>query len=344
MKYLVHRLLLFIPTFFGMSVICFLIVNLAPGGPIERKIVEMRFGSAQMGSSLTDLSGQNNSQTTQEVIQSLKEKYGFDKPLLTRYWIWLKKIVTLDFGESFIYEEPAVDIIVSKLPVSLQFGILSFLLTYLISIPLGVLKAVRDGSSMDLWSSFILMMLYSMPPLILGIVLKTYFSGGVFVNWLPVGDLFSDSYFEKDFWGKFLDRAHHFVLPTICYTIGSFTVLTVLMKNSMMECIRQDYIRTAFAKGLTKQKIYLKHALKNALIPIVTGIGGFLQIFLAGSLIVEKIFNLDGIGLLGYQSAVERDFHVLLALLVIQAVLNIIGRLISDLSLCLVDPRITFMK
>lgn len=344
MKYLIRRLLLFIPTFFGMSLICFVIVNLAPGGPIERKIVEMRFGSTQSGSSLNDLSKQTHSDVTQEVIQSLKEKYGFDKPLLTRYWIWLKKILTLDFGESFIYEEPAIDIIVSKLPVSFQFGIIAFLLTYLISIPLGVLKAIKDGSSMDIWSSLILMILYSMPPLILGIVLKTYLSGGVFVNWFPVGDLFSDSYFEKDFFGKVADRIHHFILPTICYTVGSFTVLTFLMKNSMMECVRQDYIRTAFAKGLEERKIYLKHALKNALIPLVTGIGGFLQIFLAGSLIVEKIFNLDGIGLLGYQSAIERDFHVLLALLVIQAILNIVGRLISDMSLFLVDPRITFAK
>ena len=339
LKYIVRRFLLFIPTLLGITLICFLIINLAPGGPLERQIYKLRFG----GSSLM-VDGGDSQKVSQEWIHQLKEQYGLHQPLMTRYFIWLKNVVTLDFGNSFIYEEPAIDIIISKLPVSLQFGFFSFLLIYLISIPLGIYKAVQDGKPFDVWSSLFLVVIYSLPPLVLGILLKTYFTGSVFVDWFPVGDLYSDYYYEKNFLGRVADRIHHFILPLICYTVGHFTVLTLLMKNSMMECIHSDYIRTAYAKGLNKKNILLKHALKNALIPLATGIGNFLQIFLAGSLIVEKIFNLDGIGLLGFNAALERDFHILLALLFIQAVLNVLGRLISDISLSVVNPRITFSK
>ena len=336
-KYLLRRLALMILTLFGITLICFLIVNLAPGGPIERKISQLKFGGA------VSLSENVSSHSVNaEVVAALKKQYGFDKPVGVRYWMWLKNAVTLNFGDSFIYEEPVLDIIISKLPVSIQFGLFSFLLAYLISIPLGVYKAVRDGNQWDGLTSAALIVMYAVPPLVLGILLKTYFSGNLFVNWFPVGDIYSDEYFDKDFLGRFLDRTHHFVLPLICYVFGSFTILTFLMKNSMMDCIKSDYVRTAKAKGLSQTAVLLKHALKNALIPIVTGLGSFLQWFLGGSLIVEKIFNLDGIGLLGYESAVQRDIHVLLALILIQSVLSVIGRLMSDMSLPLVDPRITF--
>ena len=338
LKYFIRRLVLMIPTLFGITLICFLIVNMAPGGPIERKMSQLRFGGGSLSENVTSHS------VNKELVSALKKQYGFDKPVGTRYWMWLKNAVTLNFGDSFIYEEPVLNIIVSKLPVSIQFGILSFLLAYLISIPLGVYKAVRDGTRWDGLTSFSLIIMYAIPPLVLGILLKTYFSGSIFVDWFPVGDIYSDEYFDKNLWGRFLDRAHHFVLPLICYTLGSFTMLTFLMKNSMMDCIKSDYVRTAKAKGLNDRMVLLKHALKNALIPIITGLGNFLQWFLGGSLIVEKIFNLDGIGLLGYESAVQRDIHVLLALILIQSVLSVIGRLISDMSLPLVDPRITFAK
>ena len=339
-KYFIRRLIFAIPTLFGITLICFVIVNLAPGGPIERQLAKMRFGS----SSGVEISGSSSHNVSKNVILELEKRYGFDKPLMVRYWIWLKKLASFDFGESFVYEEPVTAIISSRLPVSMQFGLFSFLLSYLISIPLGVYKAVRDGSSMDKWSSVILILNYSLPALVVGVLLKTYFTGSVFVDWFPVGDLYSDEYFEKNFFGKILDRMHHFVLPLICYTLAHFTVLTVLMKNSMMECIQADYVRTARAKGLSEKKVLLKHSLKNALIPIMTGFGNFLQFFMAGALIIEKIFNLDGIGLLGYTAAVDRDFHILLALLFIQAGLNILGRFVSDISLSLVDPRITYTK
>ena len=339
-KYLIRRLLLFIPTLFGITLICFLIINLAPGGPIERQIAKLRFG----GGLTVQNSESQRYNISQEVIESLKKKYGFDKPVLTRYFIWLKNIGTLDFGNSFIYEEPAVNIVLSKLPVSIQFGLISFLLIYLISIPLGIYKAVKDSNHFDIFTSLILLILYAAPPLVLGILLKTYLAGGSFLDWFPIGDLYSDEYFDKNLMGRILDRTHHFVLPTICYTAGGFTVLTFLMKNSFLECLRADYVRTAYSKGLNKKAVLFKHVLKNSLIPIVTGMGNFLQLFLAGSLIVEKIFNLDGIGLLSYQSAVERDFHVLLALLVFQSILALAGRLMSDLTLPFLDPRITFSK
>ncbi len=337
-KYFLRRLALMVLTLFGITLVCFLIVNLAPGGPIERKVSQLRFGGGSLSENVTSHS------VNAEVVEALKKQYGFDKPVGVRYWMWLKNAVTLNFGNSFIYEEPVLDIIISKLPVSIQFGLLSFLLTYLISIPLGVYKAIRDGSRWEGLTSMVLIFMYAVPPLVLGILLKTYFSGSVFVDWFPVGDAYSDEYFEKNFWGRFIDRVHHFVLPLTCYTLGGFTVLTFLTKNSMMECIKSDYVRTAKAKGLSNKGVLLKHALKNALIPIVTGLGNFLQLFLGGSLIVEKIFNLDGIGLLGYESAVQRDIHVLLALILIQSVLSVLGRLASDMSLPLVDPRITFSK
>lgn len=338
-KYLCRRLLLLIPTLFGITLICFVIVNVAPGGPIERKVFQLRFSDGSFHDS-----DSRSHHVTKEVIQMLEKQYGLDKPLFTRYFIWLKRIFTFDFGESFIYEESVGRVILSKLPVSIQFGLISFLLIYLVSIPLGIYKAVKDGSRWDSLSSIVLIIMYAVPSLVLGLLLKTYLTGGMFLDWFPSGDFHSDDYFQKDFFGKVLDRTHHFILPIICYSLGGFTVLTLLMKNSMLECIRADYVRTAYAKGLNKKIIIWKHVLKNALIPIMTGLGSFLQIFFGASLIIEKIFNLDGIGLLGYESALERDFPILLALIFIHAVFDLIGRLLSDLSLMIVDPRITFEK
>ena len=345
-KYFCRRLLLILPTLFGITFVYFIIINMAPGGPIERQISQLRFSGALGGGSGGALGGgaEQPHHITEEVVQILKEQYGLDKPLMTRYFIWLKNLARFDFGESFIYEEPVLDVILSKLPVSMQFGILSFLLTYLICIPLGIYKAVRDGSRWDGLSSIVLIIMYATPALVLGILLKTYLTGGLFLDLFPIGDLHSENYFEKNFFGKILDRTHHFVLPLICYMITSFTMLTFLMKNSLLECIRSDYVRTAQAKGLSQRIILWKHTLRNALIPIVTGMGGFLQIFFGGSLIVEKIFNLDGLGLLGFTSALERDFPVLLALMFIHSILDLIGRLICDLALTWVDPRISFGK
>lgn len=332
-----------IPTLLGITVIVFGIINLAPGSPVEQKLQQIRFGGGtgdSGGSGNTSTGG--DSVVSQEVLDALMKQYGFDKPMHIRYLVWLKNLSRLDFGDSFTYEEPVWDVIVSKFPVSLQFGIISLLLSYIICIPLGVIKAIKHGTAFDLLSSFVLFAMYSIPGFMLAILLIVYFAGGSFLEWFPIGELHSDDYYDYGLWAKFLDRLHHFILPLICYMISSFTVLTMLMKNSLLEEVKKDYIRTARAKGLPEKVVYLKHALRNALIPIVTGLGSFLAIFFAGSLLLETIFNLDGIGLLSYRSILERDYNVIMGLVFFQSFLMLIGNLISDIAYVIVDPRIDF--
>lgn len=329
-----------IPTLLGITVVSFAIINMAPGGPVEKKIMEIRMAGAMGGGSMGGSSGAEG--VPPEVVEQLKKQYGFDKPIHIRYFIWLKNLATLDFGESFSYEEPVIDVIASKIPISLQFGIISFILTYLVCIPLGVFKAVRDGTHFDSISSFILYVLWAIPPLMLGVLLLVFFAGGSFLDWFPLQGAVSDDYEYLSFGGKVLDRVHHFVLPLCAYMIGNFTILTFLMKNSLLEVIKSDYIRTARSKGLEEKVVVYKHALRNSLIPIATGFGSFVGVFFAGSIIIEEIFGIDGMGLLSYKSVLDRDFNVIMGLIFIQAVLMLIGRLISDLLYVAIDPRIDF--
>ena len=331
-----------IPTLVGVTIVTFVIINLAPGSPIEQKIQQMKFGGMGRESNTSSGTSNKSSGVSEEVIMALKKQYGFDKPIHIRYLIWLKNIARLDFGESFTYEEPVLNVITSKFPVSLQFGVVSLILSYLVCISLGVLKAIRHNSTFDFVTSFFLIALYSIPGFMLAILLIVYFAGGSFLSWFPIGELYSDNYFDLSLWGKIVDRVHHFILPLICYMIGSFTVLTMLMKNSLLDEIKKDYIRTARAKGLSEKIVYLKHALRNALIPIVTGLGGFLSIFFAGSLLLESIFQLDGIGLLSFKSILQRDYNVIMGLLFIESVLLLLGNLLSDIAYIMVDPRINF--
>lgn len=331
-----------LPTLLGVTVVVFVIINMAPGGPIEQKLQQMRFGSGDGGGDSSSKSRGATQGVSDEVLEALKKQYGFDKPLHVRYLLWLKNIATLNFGESFTYEEPVLDVITSKFPVSLQFGIISLFLSYLVSVPLGIVKAIKKGGAFDMVSSFLLFIFYSIPPFMLAILLIVFFSGGSFFEWFPVGGLHSEAYDEFSHWEQFWDRVHHFTLPLVCYTIGSFTSLTILMKNSLIEEIKKDYIRTARAKGLDEKVVYMKHALKNALIPIVTGLGGFLSVFFAGSLLLETIFQLDGIGLLSYKSVLSRDYNVIMGLVFIQSALFLLGNVLSDIAYVLVDPRIDF--
>ena len=335
-KYILKRLLLIIPTLIGITLACFVITITAPGGPIEQKLAQLRFAGAS-----SDQSGSSNDYgVPQEVVDNLKKQYGFDKPIPIQYLIWLKNAVTFNFGDSFIHEEPVTQLILERVPISLQFGLISFILTYLVCITLGVVMAVRKDSVFDVSSSITLIVLYSIPPLMLGILLKVFAAG----RWdlFPIGDLYSDMYFEKNFWGRVLDRIHHFILPMLCYMIGSFTVLTQFMKNNLLEEINKDYVKTARAKGLSKKVVYYKHALRNALVPIATSLGNIFGIFLTGALIIEKIFNIPGIGLLTFDSAVARDYNVIMALIFIQSLIFIIGRIASDLIYVVIDPRIDF--
>jgi len=343
LKYFLHRLAILLPTLIGVTIVVFAIINMAPGGPIEQRIQQMRFGGGDGSSSMTKSSNRGSEQgVSNEIMEALKKQYGFDKPVHERYFLWLKNIATLNFGESYTYEEPVLDVIVSKFPVSLQFGIISLLLSYLISIPLGILKAIRHGSFFDVSSSFVLFVFYSIPSFMLAILLIVVFSGGSFFEIFPIGGIQSEMFDELSSWEQFVDRVHHFTLPLICYTIGSFTSLTILMKNSLIEEIKKDYIRTARAKGVSEKVVYMKHALRNALIPIVTGLGGFLSVFFAGSLLLETIFQLDGIGLLSYKSILSRDYNVIMGLVFIQSALFLLGNVISDFAYVLVDPRIDF--
>ena len=331
--YIVRRILLSIPTFLGITLITFLIINAAPGGPIEQKLQKIRMGGGDGGRSTA---------ISQEILDGLAKQYGFDKPVHVRYFIWLKNISTLDFGQSFSYQEPVIDVITQKFPVSLSFGFASLILTYLICIPLGVKKAINAGGKFDQISGVVLYVLYAIPPLVLGILLIVWFAGGSHFDLFPIGNLYSDNYDTMTGWGKLWDRVYHFVLPLTCYMLGNFTGLTMLVRNSMLDIIKSDYIRTARSKGLADRMVYYKHALRNAMIPVATGLGGFLRVFLAGSLIIERIFNLDGIGLLSYNSILSRDYNVIMGITFISALLLLAGNIISDVIYVLVDPRIDF--
>src|SRR5712691_9114653 len=340
--YFLRRFLLIIPTLLGITLVCFVIINLAPGSPIQQKLAALRFGGAMGSAGMGSLGGERGDQgVTEEVIAALRKQYGFDKPLLVRYGIWLKNIVTLNFGDSFTYEEPAIDVILARIPISLQFGLVSLILTYVVCVTLGVGKALQDGSAFDVSSTVVLFVFYSIPSLMLGILLIVFVAGAD-NSWFPTGGIVSDNYADLPFWEQVADRVRHFILPLCCYMIGSFTFLTMLMKNSMLDVIKLDYILTAKAKGLAAIIVYMKHALRNALIPIVTGMSGILSIFLAGSVIIERLFQIDGMGLLGYNAALARDYNVLMGLIFISSVLFLAGRLLVDVLYVLVDPRIDF--
>lgn len=337
--YVLRRILMMIPTLFGITILSFIIINLTPGSPVEQKLQAIRFGGAMGG---PQSAGRGDTGVSKEVIEALNKQYGFDKPLHVRYWIWLKNIVQLDFGDSFKYEEPVTKVIASKFPVSLIFGITSFILTYLVCIPLGVYKAIRNGSRFDRVTTVLLFVAYSIPPIMLGILLIVFLAGASYLSWFPIEGMISDNYSELGFFGQIWDRIHHMILPLVCYMIGGFTFLTMMMKNSMLDVIKLDYVRTAMAKGLPERLVYMKHALRNALIPIVTGMSGILSLFFSGSILIERIFNLDGMGLLGFTAVGARDYNVLMGLIFFQSLLFLLGRLLTDVLYVVVDPRIDF--
>lgn len=339
-QYLLKRILAMIPTLFGITLVSFLVINAAPGGPIDQKLQQLQFGGAL--SAKGNGGGHAERGVPPEVIEALKVQYGLDKPIHVRYAIWIKNIATMDFGNSFKFEEPVIDVIMSRMPVSLQFGVISLILTYLVCIPLGVFKAIKDGTPFDHSSSVLLFILYSIPPVMLAILLIVFLSGGSYLNLFPIGGLYSDNYSDLSMLQKMIDRVHHFILPLTCYMIGSFTFLTMLMKNSLLDVIKMDYVRTARAKGLTEKVVYVKHALRNALIPIVTGMSGILSVFFAGSIVIERIFQLDGMGLLGFTAVSARDYNLLMGLIFLQSLFFLVGRLIVDVLYMIVDPRIDF--
>ena len=331
-NYFVRRALAAVPTLFGITLASFVLVNLAPGSPVEQRLQAIRMGGG----------GHGETGVSPAVVEALKKQYGLDKPLHVRYAIWLKNLATFDFGQSFTYEEPVARVIASRMPISLTFGAASLFLTYLVSVPLGIAKAIRHGSRFDSITSVALFVALSIVPVMLAILCIVFLAGGSYLNWFPLGGVTSDGYESLSLFGKALDRAHHFALPLLCYSVGQFTFLTLMMKNSMLDVIQLDYVRTARAKGLGDKVVYLKHALRNALIPIVTGLSGVLSVFFAGSIILEQVFEIDGMGKLSLMAISSRDYNLLMGLIFLQSLMFLAGRLLVDFLYVAVDPRIDF--
>ncbi len=275
-------------------------------------------------------------------MEEIKKFYGFDKPIHERYFLWLGNLLQLNLGKSYVYAEPVWDVITSRFPVSIYFGFIGFILTYIVCIPLGVYKAVKNGSTFDILSSVLVFIGYSIPGFALGAFLLVVFGGGSILDWFPLGGFRSQDWDDLSFFGKITDQIHHTVLPVLAYVAGGFATLTILTKNSVIENLSQDYIRTAFSKGISEKRVIFHHALRNSLIPIATGLGHFLSLILAGGVLIETVFNIDGIGLLGFKSIVQRDYPVVMGILVISSLLLLIGNIISDIIYAFVDPRIRF--
>lgn len=345
-QYSLKRILLFFPTLFGIIFVTFMIIQFVPGGPVDQMIMaRMNIGTGEVTKGGAGTMGQmlNKKGIDKEQIEQLKKLYGFNKPLHVRFFIWCKKLFTFQFGESYFYHRKVMDLVLEKLPVSMSLGIISFLLTYLICIPLGLYKALKDGTFFDLFSSVIVLVGYSIPGFVLGVFLIVLFGGGSFWDVFPIRGLVSDNFHQLTAFGQLKDYLHHLFLPVLCVTIGSFAVMTNLTKNTVIEQVKQLYVLTARSKGLTEKKVIVKHVLRNALIPLVTGFaGGFLTMFFGSSLLIEALFSLDGLGLLSYDSVMRRDYPVVMANLFFFSLIYVVGNLLSDLIYVVIDPRISF--
>src|SRR5438093_6412007 len=340
--YFLRRALLIVPTFLGITLVVFVIMQFVPGGPVERQILRFQMAMAGGGEGGGGTSLRGGVEIPQEELDEIRRYYGFDKPIYTRYTLWLWRVVHLDLGNSYIYQDPVWDVIRSRFPISIFLGLTGFFLGYLICIPLGVLKAIRHGSKFDVISSALVFMGYSVPGWALGTALLVLLGGGTFWSVFPLGGFRPDNWAYLSVWGKITGQIHYMFLPVVCYMVGSFATLTILSKNSLMENLGQDYVRTAFAKGLGERRVIFVHALRNSLIPLVTGLGNAISLVLAGSFLIEKVFNIDGMGYLGYTAILQRDYPVALGILVVDSILMLVGNILSDMIYAAVDPRIRF--
>ena len=338
--YFLRRLLLVIPTFLGITLAVFVITHFVPGGPVERRIMQTQMAAMSQGGAAA--AGRLSTSLPEEAIEEIRRYYGFDKPVHVRYGQWLWNVLHLDLGTSYIYQDPVWDVIKSRFPVSVFLGLTGFLLSYLVCVPLGVFKAIRHGSRFDFLSSTIVFLGYSVPGWALGTALLVVFGGGSFWSVFPLGGFRPDTWEYLTVGEKIVAQVRHMFLPVLCYMVGSFATLTILTKNSLLENLGQDYVRTAFAKGLDERRVIFVHALRNSLIPIATGLGHVFSLILAGSFLIERVFNIDGMGYLGYTSILQRDYPVALGILVIGSLLMLVGNILSDVIYALVDPRIRF--
>jgi microcin C transport system permease protein len=362
LAYVARRLLLIVPTLFGIMVINFVIIQAAPGGPIEQLIAQIegtavaataRVGGAAGGDiQQTRRAGGEGGATARyrgaqglppDFIKELEQLYGFDKPAHERFFQMMKQYLTFDFGTSYFRDEKVVNLILEKMPVSISIGLWTTLFTYLISIPLGIRKAVRDGSRFDVWTSAVVIVGNAIPGFLFAILLIVLFAGGSFLDWFPLRGLVSDNWHELSWPGRILDYFWHLTLPLIALTIGAFAGLTMLTKNSFLEEINKQYVVTAKAKGLEERRVLYGHVFRNAMLIVIAGFpAAFIGILFSGAMLIEIIFSLDGLGLLGFNAALTRDYPVMFATLYIFGLLGLTMHLITDLTYVLIDPRIDF--
>lgn len=354
--YILRRLLLMIPTLLGILGVTFLVIQFVPGGPVERMIALLEHrsqgGSIGGGGGMEVAAGGNsgglyrgNRGVATEQVEALRKLYGFDRPAWERFGLMVWNYLRFDFGESYYHHKRVVDLVLEKLPVSISLGMWTFVLTYLVSIPLGIRKAVTHGSRFDAFSSTLILIGYSIPGFVLGIVLIVLFGGGSFWDIFPLRGLVSDNWADLSWPMRIVDYLWHITLPVTASVVGSFAVMTLLTKNSFLEEIAKQYVLTARAKGLSERAVLYRHIFRNAMIPLVTGFpGSFVAAFFSGSLLIETIFSLDGLGLLGYESVINRDYPVVMATLYFFTLLGLLTKLLTDLTYVLVDPRITFER
>jgi microcin C transport system permease protein len=362
LSYIIRRVLLIIPTLWAIITINFFVVQIAPGGPVEQMVAKMR--GITVNTRLERVSGITGSEVTPaekkengssvykgargldpEVIEEIKHRFGFDKPIHVRYFDMLKRYLVFDFGESLFRGGTVLGLIASRLPVSISLGVWSTLLIYLISIPLGIAKAVRHGSRFDLASSTIVTVGYAIPSFLFAILLIVLFAGGSYLKWFPLRGLVSDNFQELTLLGKIADYLWHITLPVAALTIGGYATLTMLTKNSFLDEINKQYVMTARAKGLAERKILSGHVFRNAMLLIIAGFpAAFISMFFTGSVLIEVMFSLQGLGLLGFEAATQRDYPLMFATLYIFTLMGLLLGLISDITYTLVDPRIDFEK
>lgn len=343
-RYIAKRLLLMIPTLIGILLVTFAIIQFVPGGPVEQVVQSLR---GQQAGEVARTAGpgayRGGSGVSPEQIEQLKKLYGFDKPAHERFISMLGHYAVLDLGDSYFHQRSVWSLIVSKLPVSISLGLWTFLITYLISIPLGIYKAVHDGSRFDTVSTSVILVGYAVPGFMLGVALLVLFGGGSFWQLFPLRGLTSDDWEQMSWIGRIADYFWHLTLPLTCMVIGSFAVETLLTKNTLLEEMRRQYVLTARAKGLSERRVLVRHVFRNALIPLVTGFpAAFVGAFFSGSLLIETLFSLDGLGLLSYESVQRRDYPVVMGTLFIFTLLGLLTKLLTDLLYVRVDPRIQY--
>lgn len=365
LAYIIRRLLLIIPTLVGIMIINFLIVQIAPGGPIEQMIARVQGtaveATARIGGTGGGDSGGAGAHNQQaqggdsgsryrgaqgldpEFIKQLEREFGFDKPLHERFLHMMSNYIVFDFGKSYFRDRRVVDLVIEKMPVSISLGIWTTLIVYLVSIPLGIAKAVRDGQPFDVWTSGVVIVGYAIPSFLFAVLLIVVFAGGRYFDWFPLRGLVSDNWHELSWWQQILDYLWHMVLPVLSMVIGGFAGLTMLTKNSFLEEINKQYVITARAKGLAERRVLYGHVFRNAMLIVIAGFpGAFIGILFTGALLIEVIFSLDGLGLLGFEAAINRDYPVMFGTLYFFTLLGLIMNLVGDITYVAVDPRIDF--